>query len=62
MEEDEEDMLDSAANQQDEPEDFLEHARLGCQIELTAAMDGMVVQVPELMTNMMEIPLWLRSR
>ena len=61
---DEEDMLDSASNQQDDPEEWLEHSRLGCQVELTSEMDGIEIIVPELegMTNMMEIPLWMRNR
>jgi 2Fe-2S ferredoxin len=59
---DEEDMLDSASNQQDDPDGYLENSRLGCQIKLTSEMDGMEIMVPEIMTNMMEIPLWLRNR
>ncbi|MGB1601662.1 MAG: hypothetical protein ACPIOQ_53525 [Promethearchaeia archaeon] len=39
-----------------------EGARLSCQVEMTPALDGLVVLLPESMHNMLEIPLWLRKR
>jgi ferredoxin-2, mitochondrial len=75
-EEDEEDMLDSAATAaqrlaegSDEPidddqiaADFLgESSRLACQIVLRPQDDGLVVALPDDVTNMLEVPLWLRG-
>ena len=71
-EEDEEDMLASAAAQEaddgdTEAEDaFLERSRLSCQIPLAtsaALLDGAEILIPDCTpVNMLEIPLWLRKR
>ena len=44
--EDEEDMLDFAAG-------LKANSRLGCQIEMTAELDGLVVQLPKEVRNML---------
>ena len=41
---------------------YLDGSRLSCQLELCAALDGMVVRVPESMYNLIEIPLHMRPR
>ena len=54
--EDEEDMLDLA-------HDPRRTSRLGCQVKLTPALDGMVVWVPHGANNMMDdIPEWSTDR
>ena len=41
---------------------YLDGARLSCQLELSAATDGIVLRVPESMYNLIEIPLHMRPR
>uniref|UniRef100_A0A7S3ZF78 2Fe-2S ferredoxin-type domain-containing protein n=1 Tax=Lotharella globosa TaxID=91324 RepID=A0A7S3ZF78_9EUKA len=64
-EENEIDMLESAAAQEESPEEqdaFLKKARLACQVEVTAEMDGARLVLPEDTRNMLEVPLWMRER
>eukprot|EP00470_Lotharella_oceanica_P008925 CAMPEP_0170197396 /NCGR_PEP_ID=MMETSP0040_2-20121228/66297_1 /TAXON_ID=641309 /ORGANISM="Lotharella oceanica, Strain CCMP622" /LENGTH=133 /DNA_ID=CAMNT_0010447055 /DNA_START=204 /DNA_END=605 /DNA_ORIENTATION=- len=64
-EENEIDMLESAAAQEESPEeqeDFLKNARLACQVEVTSEMDGARLVLPEDTRNMLEVPLWMRER
>lgn len=64
-EEDELDMLDTAALQADDRElamSYLDDAsRLACQLTLRAEDDGLVIELPEDVVNMLEIPLWMRG-
>jgi ferredoxin len=68
--EDEEDMLDgaaAAAKHLDESADtdttFLSAtSRLACQIVLRAEDEGLTIALPDDVTNMLEVPLWLRNR
>ena len=66
MQEDEEDILDSAkgqADQKGEDSEFLASARLSCQIALSEiTTDNLELRVPQTTFNLMEIPLWLRNR
>lgn len=43
-------------------EEFLDGARLSCQISLTEELDGLTVHLVGVGPNMMEVPLWLRGR
>eukprot|EP00931_Biecheleriopsis_adriatica_P078447 TRINITY_DN51903_c0_g1_i1.p1 TRINITY_DN51903_c0_g1~~TRINITY_DN51903_c0_g1_i1.p1 ORF type:complete len:213 (-),score=38.38 TRINITY_DN51903_c0_g1_i1:79-717(-) len=43
-------------------EEFLDGARLSCQINLTKELDGLRVKLVGIGPNMMEVPLWMRSR
>ena len=65
-EEDELDMLDSAALQADSlaaAETYLsDGSRLACQLTLRAEDDGIVVELPGDVVNMLEVPLWMRNR
>ena len=61
MEDGELDILESAADQE-ESDEFLNNARLSCQVEITSAMHNAVIKIPEVLHNMLEIPLWLRKR
>ena len=70
-EDDELDMLDSAAmaaqrladdDNVNVADEFLaESSRLACQIVLRPQDDGLVVSLPDDVTNMLEVPLWLRG-
>jgi ferredoxin len=73
-EEEEEDMLDvaatAAAKLADADEDanaalldqYLDGAsRLACQWELRPSDDGLVIELPEDVCNVLEVPLWLRG-
>eukprot|EP00656_Telonema_subtile_P017223 TRINITY_DN19204_c0_g1_i1.p1 TRINITY_DN19204_c0_g1~~TRINITY_DN19204_c0_g1_i1.p1 ORF type:complete len:147 (+),score=38.76 TRINITY_DN19204_c0_g1_i1:205-645(+) len=62
QQDDELDMLESAAAQEEEQEDFLQNARLCCQIKVSKEMGGMQVRVPDMGPNMLEVPLWMRNR
>eukprot|EP00466_Bigelowiella_natans_P008414 jgi/Bigna1/146787/aug1.121_g21495 len=65
LEENELDMLESAADQEeteDAKNEFLRNARLACQIEISPEMDGASIVLPENATNMLEVPLWMRAR
>ena len=65
-EEEELDMLDAAsaaaARQGDpNPQAYLEEeSRLACQLILRPGDGGLVVRLPEDVTNMLEVPLWMR--
>ena len=63
---DETEMLEQAADQEDdeeEAEDYMApRSRLSCQLRLGPEHQGLVVRLPELLINMMEIPLWMRKR
>ena len=60
------DMLDSAALQADSlaaAETYLsDGSRLACQLTLRAEDDGIVVELPGDVVNMLEVPLWMRNR
>jgi len=43
-------------------EEFLDGARLSCQIALTPEMSGLRVRLMGVGPNMMEVPLWMRTR
>lgn len=43
-------------------EEFLDGARLSCQITLTPSMNGLRVRLVGVGPNMMEVPLWMRNR
>ena len=67
MEYEEEDMLESAAGQaeEDDTEDNVEsftRSRLSCQIKLDKDHDGLEAYIPENLYNMLEVPLWMRTR
>lgn len=47
---------------EDDPDAFLENARLSCQVVLTEKMQNAVITIPEDLHNMLEVPLWLRKR
>ena len=66
---DELDMLDVAAGAaahqsgDDAAESYLaDNSRLACQIRIRDCDEGMVVALPDDVTNVLEVPLWLRSR
>jgi ferredoxin len=67
--EDEEDMLDVAAsatarqrNDESVMDGFLaESSRLGCQLTLTEQDHGLIIALPDDVTNVLEVPLWLRG-
>jgi len=67
--EDEEDMLDvaagAAAHQSGDDsvadEYLADSSRLGCQLTLRHSDDGLVVTLPDDVTNVLEVPLWLRG-
>lgn len=67
--EDEEDMLDTAAmaaarGNEDAMANitYLEdHSRLACQLVLRAEDSGLAVELPDDVTNVLEVPLWLRG-
>lgn len=65
-EEDELDMLDDAALQADSleaAETYLsDESRLACQLTLRPEDDGLVIELPEDIVNMMEVPLFMRNR
>ena len=42
--------------------EFLDGARLSCQIALGPALDGLRVRLVGVGPNMLEVPLWLRNR
>ena len=45
-----------------EAEDYLTlRSRLSCQLVLREEHQGMQLQLPELLINMMKIPLWMRN-
>ena len=52
-------MLESAAGQDEDADQFLENSRLSCQLRLDETMDGIRVHIPEMGPNMLEIPLWI---
>ena len=70
---DEEDMLDSAtaaaqrqagdgADEDAIAEEYLQgRSRLACQLVMREEDDGLVVRLPDDVTNMLEVPLWLRG-
>lgn len=43
-------------------EEFLDGARLSCQISLTPELNGLRVRLVGVGPNMMEVPLWMRNR
>ena len=67
--EEEEDMLDvaaAAAARSADAEGAADHyldatSRLGCQITLRREDDGLVIRLPDDVTNVLEVPLWLRG-
>ena len=69
--EDEEDMLDTAATaaerlgsgrSENVADEYLsDNSRLACQFTLQAEHDGLVLTLPEDVTNVLEVPLWLRG-
>ena len=43
-------------------EEYLrEHSRLACQLVMRKEDNGLVVRLPDDVTNMLEVPLWLRG-
>jgi ferredoxin len=40
---------------------FHESSRLACQLVLRAEDDGMRLALPDDVTNMLEVPLWMRG-
>jgi 2Fe-2S ferredoxin len=64
--EEEEDMLDTAATAAarlgGEAEAYLaESSRLACQLVIQREHDGLVLELPDDVTNVLEVPLWLRG-
>jgi 2Fe-2S ferredoxin len=68
--EDEEDMLDTAATAAAVQEGgdasagdayLNESSRLACQLVVRPGDDGLVVQLPDDVLNVLEVPLWLRG-
>ncbi len=68
--EDEEDMLDTAATAAQNlgsgddttMEAYLsERSRLACQVVLRPEDDGLAIELPDDVTNVLEVPLWLRG-
>ena len=66
--EEEEDMLDTAAtaterlgNDHMAGEYLLDASRLACQLTLQAEHDGLILTLPDDVTNVLEVPLWLRG-
>lgn len=41
---------------------FVDRSRLSCQLRLWEEHDGLEVKLPESVTNMLEVPLWMRNR
>jgi len=67
VEEAELEMLESAADQAsngdpDVVEEILKNFRLACRVEITVEMSGIEINLPDDVTNMLEVPLWMRTR
>merc|ERR1712183_423937 len=43
-------------------DEFVEGARLSCQVQLAKELDGLRVRLVGVGPNMMEVPLWMRNR
>ena len=51
------------SDDEEKAEDYMApRSRLSCQLRLGPEHQGLVVRLPELLINMMEIPLWMRKR